>query len=335
MTNLSFQRRALILALSLTPLFSQSASPAQDPAEAPAGWRRIGDAVDTAPVAAAASSALAAPAAPAEQAPPAAAPTTGIPSEVTVPLGTWLTVRSNQLLSSDANRAGDTFTMTLTQPLVANGYVIARRGQTVAGRVVEATRAGRVRGGSRLVIELTELTLVDGQQLPLRSELIQYSGGSSAGRDATALATTTGIGALIGAAADGGSGAAIGAGAGAAAALIGVLVTRGRSTIVDEEALLTFRTSVPLRFSTANSIVAFRPVGQEDFQANPVLQQRRATARNAGPVWGPGWGGPVWGGWGGWGGWGPGWYGPGWGWGGPRVVVGRGWGGWGGRRGRW
>ncbi len=35
----------------------------------------------------------------------------------------------NEPLSSDHNVSGDTFTATLTQPLIANGYVVARRGQ--------------------------------------------------------------------------------------------------------------------------------------------------------------------------------------------------------------
>ena len=55
----------------------------------------------------------------------------------------------------------------------------------------------------------------------------------------TAVGTTAGMGALIGAAASGGPGAGLGAAAGAAAAGIGVLLTRGRSTEVWPEAQLT------------------------------------------------------------------------------------------------
>lgn len=38
-------------------------------------------------------------------------------------------------LSSDHNQPGQVFTATLTEPLVANGFVVARHGQTVEGRV--------------------------------------------------------------------------------------------------------------------------------------------------------------------------------------------------------
>src|SRR4051812_4280373 len=66
-------------------------------------------------------------------------------SPFAVPAGIWITIRVNEPLSSDRNQPGDTFTATLAQPLVANGRVIARRGQTVAGVVVEARKAGNVK----------------------------------------------------------------------------------------------------------------------------------------------------------------------------------------------
>ena len=84
-------------------------------------------------------------------------------SALTVPAGTWVTVRVNQPISSDHNQQGDPFTATLAQPIVANGRVIARRGQTVAGVVAEAQKAGRVKGTSRLALQLTELSLADGR----------------------------------------------------------------------------------------------------------------------------------------------------------------------------
>jgi len=56
-------------------------------------------------------------------------------NEFSLSAASWITIRVNEPLSSDHNRVGDAFTATLVQPLVANGIVIARRGQTVAGRV--------------------------------------------------------------------------------------------------------------------------------------------------------------------------------------------------------
>src|SRR5215831_8443457 len=140
--------------------------------------------------------------------------------------GTTLTARLNEPLSSDHNQVGDVFSATLTQPVIVLGIVVARSGQTVAGRVVEVRKAGRVSGVSRLGITLTSLTLVDGQNVPIQSQLLVQKGATSVGRDATAVAATSGLGAGIGAAADWGKGAAIGAAAGAAAGIVGVLLTR-------------------------------------------------------------------------------------------------------------
>jgi len=120
------------------------------------------------------------------------------PSQLILPAGAFLTIRVNQPLSSDTNQPGDTFTATLSQPLIADGFVIARRGQTVAGRVAEAQKAGRRKGTSRLGLELSELSLVDGRQIPVVTQLMEYTGGTSKGRDATAIAGTTALGAAIG-----------------------------------------------------------------------------------------------------------------------------------------
>ncbi len=211
--------------------------------------------------------------------PPADAPNGQVlPSQLTLPAGTWISVRTDQVLSSDHSLPGDTFTATLAQPLVANGFVVARRGQILSGRVAEAVKAGRVKGTSRLALELADVTLADGENMPIHTQLIQYSGVTSNGRDATAIGTATGVGAAVGAAADGGAGAGIGAGAGAAASTIGVLLTRGRPTEVYPESLLTFRTTEPLTISTDRSQLAFVPVRQEDYapeaQARPRLVRR-------------------------------------------------------------
>jgi hypothetical protein len=174
-------------------------------------------------------------------------------------------------LSSDRNQAGDAFTATLIRPIVVDGFVVAQPGQTLAGRVAEAKKAGRAAGVSHLGVQLTDLTLVDGQQMPLQSELITRSGPTSVGRDAAAIGTTTAVGAAVGAIAAGGTGAAIGAGAGAVASTIGVLLTRGHPTIITPESVLTFRIDTPITIATDHAPQAFRTVGPNDY-SQPQLQ---------------------------------------------------------------
>ena len=189
-----------------------------------------------------------------------------VPSRLTLQAGTFLTVRVDQMLSSDRNQAGDGFSATLTRPLVADGVVVAQRGEILGGRVADAQKAGRVTGVSRLAVQLTDLTLVDGQQVPIETELTSLAGPTSKARDAGAIAGTTATGAAVGAAAGSGVGAAIGAGAGAIAGTVGVLLTRGHPTVIYPESVLTFRLSEPITISTVRAPQAFRYVSTKRIQ---------------------------------------------------------------------
>jgi len=125
--------------------------PAGQPAAPPStGWRRFGGQ---------------------PQAPPMmAAP---LPAKLTVPAGTWITIRVDQPLSSDRNQPGDFFAASLAEPLVADGIVVARRGQMIGGTVTEAMKAGRAKGVSHLGLQLTEMSLVDGRQVPVKTQLVE------------------------------------------------------------------------------------------------------------------------------------------------------------------
>jgi hypothetical protein len=203
--------------------------------------------------------------APAPQAPDSSNQT--VSPVLTIPAGTVIAVRVEQWLSSDRNVPGDAFNASLDQPVIVNGWIVARRGQLVMGRVSEAQKAGRTTGTSKLGVQLSELTLVDGQQLPVQTTLLQSSAGNSHGQDAATIGTTTAVGAAIGAAANGGEGAGVGAVIGAAAGIVGVLATRGKSTVIPPETLLTFRLQAPVSISTQRSQFAFQPVTQQDQDA--------------------------------------------------------------------
>jgi hypothetical protein len=209
-----------------------------------------------------------------------------VPPMLTLPAGTILMVRINDFLSSDKNKIGDEFTAVLDQPLVVNGWVVARRGQTLVGKVKEAKKAGRVTGTSQLGVELTDLTVVDGRQVPILSEFWKASAGTSHGQDAATIGGTTALGAVIGSAADWGRGAAIGAGAGAVAGIAAVLLTRGHPTELLPETPLSFRLIDPVKVDTTQAQQAFLPVTQEDFGGGRGDHRRpRLAAGYPGP-WG-------------------------------------------------
>ena len=221
---------------------------------------------------------------------PAAVPHYGLPNAVLIKPGTYVTVRTAQGLSSDHNQAGDFFSASLAAPIVVDGIVVAQAGQHVIGKVAEAKKAGRVEGTSRLGLQLTGLTLVDGTQANIQSYVVQRNGQTSVGNDVGAVAGTTAAGAAIGAAADWGRGAAIGAGAGAAAGLVGVLLTRGRPTVVYPESLLTFRLDSPVTVDLTHAPQAFRYVGPGDFQGGSQPTMARRAPMQGGPSYGPSYG---------------------------------------------
>jgi hypothetical protein len=99
------------------------------------------------------------------------ATTAPVPANLAIPAGTVIFARLADPLSSDHNQAGDTFSATLAKPIIVDGWVVARRGETIIGSVTTAQRAGRIKGVSQLGLELTDITIVDGQQLPLLTEL--------------------------------------------------------------------------------------------------------------------------------------------------------------------
>ena len=254
-----------ILAFSMGAAFAQDPNP---PSPAPSGgWRRFQPSAspDGAPSAEYQAQ---------ESRRFAEAPPLG-PTRITIPAGTWITVRVNEPLSSDHNQPGDAFMATIAQPLVVNGLVVARRGQTVSGMVSEAKKAGRASGTSRLGLELTEIGLADGSQVQVKTSLMERHGETSYGRDAVGIGATVATGAAIGAAVNGGVGAGVGAAAGVVASTIGVLLTRGRATEVYPETPMTFR--LVNAVTVEGTYEAFHPASQQDFdQRPPQTPPRRA-----------------------------------------------------------
>ncbi len=215
-----------------------------------------------------------------QSAPPAR--NAAVPDTLTLPAGAVIPVRIQQWLSSDQNHAGETFAATLDQPLIVNGWVVARRGQSVVGRIVLAQKSGHGNSESKLGVELSDLSIVDGQQLPVSTSLIQNSRTRSQGRDVATVGGTTALGAIIGGVAGGGSGAAIGAAAGVGAGIAAVMATPGRPTIIRPEDLLTFQLQAPVSISTTQSQVAFRPVSQADYGRDQDAYANRPQLRYRG-----------------------------------------------------
>jgi len=199
------------------------------------------------------------------------------PSTLVLAPGTRLKIRTEEPLSSEHSKPGELFGGTLAAPLIVNGYVVAYRGQPVTGRVVVAEPAGKVKGTSRLGLEITGIQLVNGHDIAVKTQFMDINGPTTKGRDAAAIGATTATGAAIGAAVGWGVGAAIGAAAGAFAGVVGVLATKGEPTIIPPEAVLSFRLETPVTLSSNASTSGFPKARPEDYAPPQQLRPRPAA----------------------------------------------------------
>jgi hypothetical protein len=157
-----------------------------------------------------------------------------------VPAGTVLTVRLGETLGSKASSSGQGFSATLAEPLMIDGKEVAPRGAAAAGTVVDAQPLGKFKGGAKLDLRLTSLTL-NGQQVAVNTSIVDRQIKGKGKRSAVMIGGGAGLGALIGGLAGGGKGAAIGAGAGAAAGTGGTYFTGNKEIVLPAETALSFK----------------------------------------------------------------------------------------------
>lgn len=168
------------------------------------------------------------------------------PRKTTLEAGTALTVRTTNTLSTKTVQSGETFTASLEEPIVDGSRVIAPRGATVYGKVVNADPGGRVKGVASLTVRLTELQTADGQRVAINTDSYGVRARTTKKKDATKVGIASGVGAAIGAIAGGGDGAAKGAGIGAGAGAGAVLATRGDPAVIPSESVITFSLTDPV-----------------------------------------------------------------------------------------
>jgi len=128
------------------------------------------------------------------------------------------------------------------------GALLIPRGSNAQIVIKSASKSGKIRGQSDLVLDLKSVS-VEGQQYLLNTADLEEKGHAGIGKNKRTGEFAGGgaaIGAIIGAIAGGGKGAAIGAGAGAGAGAITEVATKGQIK-VPAETVLTFKLDSPLR----------------------------------------------------------------------------------------
>ena len=175
--------------------------------------------------------------------PEAIAPPT--PQPIVVPVGTVLTIRTEQALSSKSSQTGQTFLASLAQPVSVGGRSALPAGSTIRGTVVTAKAKGKIKGEGQLDLSLTSISL-GGHTYKIQTNVLSSTVKGKGKRTAATTGGGAAGGALIGGIAGGGKGAAIGAGVGAAAGFFGGSFTGNKQIEVPAESALSFTLAQPL-----------------------------------------------------------------------------------------
>jgi len=166
-----------------------------------------------------------------------------------LPAGTSVPVRNEETIDSAKAVEGQVYAAEIASDIHDDeGAVVLPRGANANLVIKSATKGGRFKGTSDLVLDLVSVS-VDGQRYDLDASDITTKGRSGLGankRTGAFVGGAAAVGAIIGAIAGGGKGAAIGAGSGAGAGALTQILTKGNIK-VPAESILTFKLDSPLR----------------------------------------------------------------------------------------
>ena len=173
----------------------------------------------------------------------------------TLPAGALIPVRSEETIDAAVAAEGQTYAAEVTRNITdADGAVVIPRGSNAQIIIRSASRGGRIKGASDLVLDLDSVS-VEGRRYTLDTQDVVRKGRDGVGKNRRTATFTGGgaaIGAIIGAIAGGGKGAAIGAASGAGAGAGTQIVTKGAAIRIPAETILTFKLEAPLQIAAAN-----------------------------------------------------------------------------------
>jgi hypothetical protein len=189
------------------------------------------------------------------EAPPAPAPAPVAPSRPavefrTIPAGTTLQVRNNELIDSKTAEPGQAYSAVVSRDVLdTHGRVAIPHGSGATLVVRSASDQGKLQGRSDLAVDVASVS-VRGHTYRLETSTFVDKGREGVGlnkRTGVFAGGGAALGGIIGALAGGGKGAAIGAVSGAGAGTVTQGLTRGKAVRIPSETLLSFKLEAPIR----------------------------------------------------------------------------------------
>lgn len=175
-----------------------------------------------------------------------------VSGSVSLPVGTEMSLRLMNSLSSATAEPGDRVEATVIEPVTYLGQLVVPAGSTYEGKVELVDRAeGRTDRKARLAIAFERL-VIDGRSYPVEATLTDASGDleTGIGDEKEKIGIAAGIGTILGAVLGGKEGAVIGAVIGGAGV---ILATEGEEVELPRGTVLTVRLDQELRVGSTSS----------------------------------------------------------------------------------
>src|SRR2546428_5187666 len=174
-------------------------------------------------------------------------------SDLTIPAGTGVSVRTNEAIDSRNASEGQTYSAIVVDDVKGSSGEILVPKNSDAQLVIRKVATGGTTGSPELTLDLNSVT-VNGRRYMVSTADVSKKSNSGIGKNKRTAEMVGGgavLGTLLGAIAGGGKGAAIGAATGAAAGAGTEVLTRGKAVRVPAESKLRFKLDQPLRLQPA------------------------------------------------------------------------------------
>jgi len=174
-------------------------------------------------------------------------------SDVTVPAGTAISVRTNEAVDSRNASEGQTFSAVVVDDVKGSSGELLIPKNSNAQLVIRKVATGGTTGSPELTLDLNSVT-VNRRNYIVSTADVSKKGNSGIGKNKRTAEMVGGgavLGTLLGAIAGGGKGAVIGAVAGAAAGGTAQVLTKGKEVKVPAETVLKFQLDQPVTLTAS------------------------------------------------------------------------------------
>lgn len=186
-------------------------------------------------------------------------------TNLSLPAGTPVKMKLERTLTTFTDKAGDSFSGRVTEPVTVDGKTVLPVGATIQGRVTRVSEPRRIAGKPTIGLAPDAVILPNGERYLLNATVVdtslragtdvneegQFKGAGHDNKDLTEIGLGTGGGMLVGGLAGGGKGVLIGGTIGATATVAHWL-SKHRSAMIPAGTELVMELNRPVTMNAAS-----------------------------------------------------------------------------------